>query len=147
MEEVNRVEEAAIKYGIAEDDSKEVSMLSLIKKAQLGIPVSAFFELSELSNITKEELATLLDVSSKTMSRYQKSNKTLSAQHSEHILKLINLYKKGQFVFSSTDSFNRWLHKPAYGLYGKAPYSFMQTSGGVDIILEELGRIEHGAFS
>jgi len=59
-------------------------------------------------------------------------------------LKLIVLYRKGVEVFSSITNFNKWLHKPSFGLGKKIPYSLMNTTTGIDLIFEELVRIEYG---
>lgn len=137
-----QVNEIAIKYHVQTENHYE-----LVSRAQNGISVSAFFDMLEISGLSKQELSSLLDVSYKTMQRYQKEGKKLSALNSEQLLKMIALYQKAEEVFSDLSSFNRWLRKPAHGLGGKNPLQYMQTPGGIDLITEELVRIEFGAFA
>jgi putative toxin-antitoxin system antitoxin component (TIGR02293 family) len=137
-----QVNEMAIKYHVQSENN-----FALVNRAQSGISVSAFFDLLEISELTGSELSSLLNVSYKTMQRYQKEDKKLSALNSEQILKMIVLYQKAEEVFGDLSSFNRWLRKPALGLGGQEPLQFMQTPGGIDLIREELLRIEFGALA
>jgi putative toxin-antitoxin system antitoxin component (TIGR02293 family) len=141
-EEQNLVREVAVKYEVNEENQ-----FSLVNKAQLGLPASAFFDLQEITKFSNQELAGLLNISFKTIQRYEKEGKHLSAQNSEQLLKIIALYQKAEQVFGSLESFNRWLRKPAPGLRGQKPFSLMQTSGGIDLVREEVIRIEFGALA
>ena len=136
------VNEVAEKYQVVEENP-----FSLVTKAQNGIPVTAFFDLMAISGLTREELAGLLDLSFKTIQRYEKEQKKLNALNSEQLLKMISLYQKAEEIFGSIESFNRWLHKPSFGLGGHHPLSLMKTPGGIDLIREELIRIEFGALA
>lgn len=136
------VSDVAVKYNASQTDT-----FNLVYQAQEGISVNAFFDLIEVSGLSNEELANLLDVSFKTIQRYQKEEKKLSALNSEQLLKMITLYQKAEEVFGEISSFNRWLRKPAQGLGGQHPLKLMQTPGGIDLIYDELMRIEYGALA
>ncbi|MFU8859789.1 MAG: antitoxin Xre/MbcA/ParS toxin-binding domain-containing protein [Cyclonatronaceae bacterium] len=136
------VNDVVVKYRASRENT-----YSTVEQAQEGVPVSAFFDLLEVTGLSKIELSGLLDVSFKTIQRYQKENKKLSALNSEQILKMITLYQKAEEVFGDVASFNRWLRKPALGLAGQHPLKFMQTPGGIDLIYDELMRIEHGLLA
>lgn len=140
--EQNLVRDVAVKYEVNEENQ-----FSLVNKAQLGLPASAFFDLQEITDFSNQELSELLNVSFKTIQRYEKEEKHLSAQNSEQLLKIIALYQKAEEVFGSLESFNSWLRKPAVGLGGHKPFSLMNTSGGIDLVREELIRIEFGALA
>ena len=62
----------------------------------------------------------------------------------EQVLKLLALARRGEDVFGSLPAFRRWLSKPAYGLGGQPPLALLQTSGGIDLVAEEVGRIAYG---
>jgi putative toxin-antitoxin system antitoxin component (TIGR02293 family) len=136
------VQEMAVKYNV-----NSVNEFTMVSRAQNGVEVTAFFDLLEISGLTKEELSSLLDLSFKTIQRYEKDGKKLNALNSEQLLKMIALYQKAEEVFGSIPSFNRWLRKPAAGLGSQIPLQFMQTPGGIDLIREELLRIEYGALA
>jgi len=136
------VQDVAVKYKATHSDS-----YNLVNQAQEGISVNAFFDLIEVSGLSNQELSNLLDVSFKTIQRYQKEDKNLSALNSEQLLKMITLYQKAEEVFGEISSFDRWLRKPSHGLGGQHPLKLMQTPGGIDLIYDELMRIEFGAFA
>lgn len=136
------VNEVAVKYHVEPENS-----FTLVKKAQDGIPASSFFDLLEVSGLSRDELSSLLDVSFKTIQRYQKEKKKLNALNSEQILKIISLYQKAEEVLGGVAAFDSWLRKTSHGLGGQKPLLLMQTPGGIDLIHEELTRIEFGALA
>lgn len=125
-------------------DKSTRDLLTIVVEAQKGVNAKAFFDVVSISGINRNKLAGLMNVSLKTLLRYKQQNKKLSATKSERVLKLIALYKKGNEIFGDTLSFRRWLDKPAYGLGNMTPIDLMHTSGGIDLIQEELLRIEFG---
>ena len=109
-----------------------------------AIYATAFNDMIAVANYDKNFAADLLDVSYKTVARYQKEKKKLSPLQSEYILKTIVLFNKGNQVFDNLESFNRWLDKPAFGLGNRIPRIFLTTVGGINFIIDELNRIAHG---
>jgi putative toxin-antitoxin system antitoxin component (TIGR02293 family) len=109
-----------------------------------AIYATAFNDMITVADYDKDFAADLLDVSYKTVSRYQKEKKKLSPLQSEYVLKTIVLFNKGNQVFGDKDAFNRWLDKPAYGLGNRIPRAFITTVGGINFIIDELNRIAHG---
>jgi len=124
------------------------SDLSIIKSSNEGVNSNIFTELVEISGISRNFLAEeVFDISLKTMLRYQKDKKKLNPRNSEIALKLLSLFKKGIQIFGSMNSFMSWLNKPAYGLGDKIPLSLLNTNTGIDLIEEELTRIEFGSLA
>jgi putative toxin-antitoxin system antitoxin component (TIGR02293 family) len=109
-----------------------------------AIYATAFNDMVTIANYDKDYAAGLLDVSYKTVTRYQKEEKKFSALQSDYILKTIVLFHKGVKVFGNNESFNRWLDKPAYGLGNIIPRSVITTVTGINFVMDELNRIEHG---
>lgn len=112
-----------------------------------AIYAAAFDDMITVSSYDKDFAADLLDISYKTVTRYQKEKKKLSPLQSEYILKTIVLFNKGSQVFGSKESFNRWLDKPAFGLGSRVPRAFIPTVSGINYIMDELNRIAHGDLS
>jgi putative toxin-antitoxin system antitoxin component (TIGR02293 family) len=142
----------AIKRGVPENYSTLFShyaknirdLRNIVLSANKGIQAKAFFDVASVSGIEKNQLAGILNVSLKSLIRYKQQNKKLSPGKSERVLKLIALYKKGQEIFSDVFEFRKWLEEPAYGLGNMIPIELLHTSGGIDLIMEELTRIEFG---
>jgi putative toxin-antitoxin system antitoxin component (TIGR02293 family) len=118
--------------------------INLVLTARQGLDAQAFFDLTELSGYSKEQLAALFDLSLKTLNRYREERKKLSATSSELALKIMLLFRKGLEIFGAIETFKRWLEKPAFGLGGQLPFDLLHTSGGIDLIMDELTRIEYG---
>lgn len=112
-----------------------------------GVGISEVEKLVEAGPFRSEFFAAALDFSTKTLERYKQDKKRLNPNDSELVLKWKKLYDKGLESFGNYESFGRWLQKPAYGLNGIAPMEMMKTSSGVDLLIEELVRIDWGQLS
>ena len=121
-------------------ENEEMSMVSEPGE----VYASAFNDMVAVASYDKDYAADLLDISYKTVTRYQKEKKKLSPLQSEYILKTIALFNKGNKVFGSEESFIRWLDKPAFGLGNKIPRKLVTTVGGINYVIDELNRIAHG---
>ena len=131
--------EALASYGnfVADD-------FTIAKQAIEGVDANLFYDMVDITGLNKNVLAEYLDISTKTLERYKDSHKKLNSFRSEILLKLVTLYKKGIEIFGDIHAFRRWLNKPSYGLDNSIPAKLMVTSTGVDVIIEELIRIEYG---
>lgn len=117
---------------------------TIVLLALKGVPAKSFFDIAELTGYRREQLATVFDTSLKTFQRYEREQKKLNPQDSEKVLKITALFQKGEQVFDSLHVFRRWMDKPAYGLGLQIPFDLLHTSGGIDLIMDELTRIEYG---
>lgn len=125
-------------------ESSIKDLFTIVVAARKGVNANAFFDVVSVSGIDRNKLADLMNVSLKTLLRYRQQNKKLNATKSERVLKLIALYKKGEEIFGSASEFHKWMEEPSYGLGNMVPFDLMHTSGGIDLINEELKRIEFG---
>lgn len=105
--------------------------------------------LKNLMNVTQLPLKTLADnvfeMTPKTLSSYKQTSKKVPTRMAELIIKLEELYLKGNELFSTPEKFNKWMNNPAYGLGGEIPLTLINSATGIDLIMEELLRIEFGA--
>jgi len=116
----------------------------IVEEAAAGVPATAIFDLVELTQLTKAFFAGMLNLSIKTLDRYRVSGKDLNRSSGEMVLKIFSLFRKGEKLFGTTDEFKKWIEKPAYGLGYKVPIELMQTAAGIDLVMDELIRIEYG---
>ena len=93
--------------------------------------------------MSEKLLASVLNLSPRTISNYRDQNKDLDANYSEHLLKLIALFEKGKEYLGTIDEFNSWLEKPFWNSEEK-PSDFLNTSGGVDLLIDRLERMAQG---
>ncbi len=121
--------------------------VAIVLNAQLGVSPQAFFEVVVLTGLQKDQVAAMFHTSLKTIQRYSESGKKMDILFSEQALKMIALFAKGNAIFGDLQAFRNWLGKPQHGLGQAIPWQFMQTISGIDLVMEELFRIEFGALA
>lgn len=119
----------------------------IIVNAKKGLDISAIADFSILSGKNQKEIAALIHTTAKTLQNYSAGSKKLPTLQSELLLKLFALYEKGIETFEGVESFKRWLHKPAFGLYHDVPNNLIYTSTGINLVIDELIRIQYGDFA
>jgi putative toxin-antitoxin system antitoxin component (TIGR02293 family) len=120
---------------------------ALVMEARTGVLAKTAFDVAALLLLQTDELADLLHTTTKTLRTYRQGKKRLGPAASEQVLKLLALARKGEEVFGSAAAFRRWLEKPAYGLDSQPPLSLLETSGGIDLVADEVARIAYGDFA
>lgn len=116
---------------------------SLVSYARKGVKPKVFYELAAIIQMPEKTLATILNLSARTVSNYRERQKTLDPVQGEHLLKLVALYEKGERIFGNITEFNYWLQKPFWHSK-ETPLDWIVTPGGVDLIMEELDRLAMG---
>ena len=91
----------------------------------------------------EKNLAQIIHISPRTISNYKENKKSLDPVQSEHLLKLITLYQKGEEIFGNIDEFNYWLQKPFWN-EKERPIDWLVTPGGIDLIMDELTKLAYG---
>lgn len=118
--------------------NKDISM-----NARKGIDPTLFFDASKDFKLSIPQLEQILHISGKTIQNKLEKNIALGPVHSEHLLKLMALYKKGVQLFRTVDEFNHWLTKP-FWFSKEQPLDWLVTPGGIDAIMDELVKMAYG---
>lgn len=118
------------------------SMPALMLSARKGLKPSVFYDFAAYIKMPEKNLAALLHLSSRTISNYHEQRKNLNPVQSEHLLKLIALFGKGEEIFGNVDEFTYWLRKPFWN-DKENPFDWLVTPGGVDLVTDELDRLAH----
>ncbi len=117
----------------------------VIQLSREGISKGLLFQLGSRINFTEKELATVLDLSERTLQRYTDDTK-LSKVASEKTIELAGIYQHGEEVFESIEKFNIWMKTPHAMFQKQRPIDILDTHRGFQMIHDELGRIEHGVY-
>lgn len=117
--------------------------IDLIRK---GLPKKVFDHLMKRTGLTEDEMAMILHVSKRTLQRRDLSSE-FNPEQSERLIELAKLFAKGEDVFGGPDQFKEWIDTRVLSLGDKKPREFMDTSIGLSILMDELGRIEYGVHS
>ena len=116
---------------------------SIVLTARKGLKAKVFYDFAETINMPEKNLAAVINISARTIGNYKNEEKLLDPIYSEHLLKLIRLYEKGEELFGNVNEFNYWLKKPFWNKK-ITPNDLINTTGGVDLILEELDKLAQG---
>lgn len=135
----NILREAAVAY-------EPTSSMNLVELARQGISKNSLLKLAEIGGISIKQFAELLPVSLRTIQRYSGKD-LLPREVSDHALLIAEVFGKGINVFDNRKSFQQWLQSPLVGLGEQTPLSLLDTSFGARMIMNELGRLEHGVYS
>ena len=54
---------------------------------------------------------------------------------------------KGTEIFGGREKFLVWMNQPCTALSNNTPFSMLGSPFGIEMIFDELGRIEHGVYS
>ena len=117
-----------------------------LKVIRNGLPAKALSDIILLSGSSQADVAIMLRMSEKTLRSYIKEEKKLDMGVSEHLLQLFKLFDKGIEVIGSLDEFKKWLQNSNIGLAVK-PFNLLDSLTGIELVQEELIRIEFGALA
>nr|WP_294895819.1 antitoxin Xre/MbcA/ParS toxin-binding domain-containing protein [uncultured Pedobacter sp.] len=149
------------KYKIDDEDSAPKSLV-----AEMLVPYQTYFEspvnrlqiikgglsskslddLLQISGSTRSDMAKNLDLTEPTLRKHLVNSKELSTSLSEHVLFLLELYNKGIDTFGSIKEFKNWLAQHNIGIDAK-PDDLLDSITGINIVMNELNRIDHGILA
>ena len=146
----------AKKYAAYKQQNDEISMVEEPMPVYRSIKVipsvkdftyAEFKKNADKTPFTQAEWSAMLHVSERTLQRYAKSNSTFSFINAERFQQLMQLIEKGKKVFGKTEYFYEWLHSNPLALEGNLSVASLTTYDGIQKILTQLGRIEHGILA
>lgn len=117
-----------------------------IPLAEKGLTKQSIEKLKTATGLTWSQIASYLHINTRTIQRYHK-NQHFPQDISERALRLTDVYAKGYQVFGDQSAFQKWMNLPCPALGNQKPLSFLRSTYGMDTLLKELGRIEHGIFA
>lgn len=121
----------------------DMDMYELSKK---GLPKKALLNLSDNINMSLRGIASLLHITERTIQRKSDSD-LLDEMTSAQLLQIAEIYSRGIEVFDSVEDFQVWMNGESTALGNKTPVALLSSRYGSQMILDELGRIEHGVFA
>lgn len=132
-----------VAYGTI-DDNKAISLIEMVRH---GIEFEIFDKFAKKGPFSINEWSTYLHLSERTMQRYKIENRTFDPLQSEKIIEIALLYNKGIEVFGKAEKFNSWLETENVALGKIKPKMLLDISFGINLIFDELGRIEYGVLA
>lgn len=106
-----------------------------------------FRKIADKAPFTQAEWATILHVSERTLQRYAKSNGSFAPINAERALQIENVLKEGVFTFGKSENFYNWLKRKPYMAGGNLSFESLTSASGIERILTQLHRIQHGLLA
>ena len=126
------------------DDSRGFELVTVIRD---GIDYETFESVAVKTPLKDKDWAVILDTTLRTLVRYKKDNKTFAPKQTEKIIEIQQLMQYGEEVFGDKENFHDWLMSENIAVGGMVPGDLLDTSVGLGIVKDELGRIEHGILA
>jgi len=120
--------------------------LDLVNLVDEGISKASLLHLAKYLSFSTKQIAEVLPVTERTIQRYD-NDEQFTPVVSDHILQIAEVSARGTAVFQDKIKFLLWMNNPCASFANKTPKSLLKSKFGIDMILDELGRIEHGVFS
>ena len=157
------IDDTSVSYTVSES----AAAYGLINFIRGGLPFQFFLGLGERLPFSIREWARVLHLSERSLQRFQKDQKAFDAMRSdcmaskafqkdqkafdamqsERIIEITMLSNYGKSIFGSDRRWMQWLALPNLAMGGLAPQSLLDSSIGIQLIRDELGRLEHGIVS
>ena len=112
-----------------------------------GMPVQAVEALKASLAVPDRQLAQLLGISEKTLSRARAAEGRLEPVASDRLVRVARVLAMAIDVLEDEAAAVHWLKRPQIGLGGRIPLAMLSTDPGRDQVEKLLLRIEHGVYS
>ena len=119
----------------------------LIKISKQGIQFSLFQSLVLSGTFTLKQWAKFLHLTERSIQRYKKEGKSFEPIQSEKIIEIVKLQKRGHDIFNSSENFDLWMRSKIIAIGGIKPIDIIDSSFGLEVINDELTRIEYGVLA
>ena len=143
MQKKTNILDQNISYNSVDDKN----ILLFIKAVKDGINFSYFTSIAKKSPFSMFEWSNFLHLSERTLQRYKKEKRTFDSLQSEKILQITLLYRFGIDVFGSKEKFHSWLEIENLSLGKTRPKELLDNAFGINLLKDELTRIEHGTLA
>jgi putative toxin-antitoxin system antitoxin component (TIGR02293 family) len=106
-----------------------------------------FKKIADKVPFTQQEWSDILHISERTLQRYAKANSSFPFSVTDRILQIDKVIKRGVEVFGNVDKFSGWLRSNPFMLEGSLSINSLRSIEGINLVLTQLGRIEHGILA
>ncbi|MEM8510221.1 MAG: antitoxin Xre/MbcA/ParS toxin-binding domain-containing protein [Bacteroidota bacterium] len=126
------------------DDKRAFKLIRLVRD---GIPFHDFSYIAAAHPFDTKEWGAFLNTTVRTLDRYKEGNKKLTQKQTERVIEIQQLMEYGITVFEDNQNFYAWLNSKNVALGGFVPKQLFDTTIGINLVKDELGKIEHGLLA
>lgn len=126
---------------------QEVNSLDDLRKITCqGITQTSIDALAKHLSLSDQEMIKFLHISKRTLKRYE-ADHLLSPEITDHLVQLAKVYTRAVETFEDQETAIKWLKEPCMAIGNIKPLDYLTNSSGIEMVLDELGRIEYGVFA
>ena len=118
--------------------------LKLLDQLAAGLPAATLTQFKRVTRLADSDVASMLQVGSRTLSRLKGRKSRLSADLSDRLYAVASIYALADDVLGDAERVRTWLAEVQFGLGGKRPQDMLATELGRAHVRGLLKRIEHG---
>jgi putative toxin-antitoxin system antitoxin component (TIGR02293 family) len=118
--------------------------LKLLEQLSAGLPAATLRQFKRATRLADADVAALLQVSGRTLSRLKGGKARLPADLSDRLYSVASVFALAEDVFGTADRVRTWLVEPQHGLGGKRPQELVASETGRSQVRALLRRIEYG---
>jgi putative toxin-antitoxin system antitoxin component (TIGR02293 family) len=122
------------------------SLEDLRNRVRSGLPYGSLEAVTSAYAIDTKELASILNVPPRTLSRRKKSRR-FTAEESDRLFRVGRIAALAEDVLGGRDKATSWLHRPNRAMGHKSPLQSLDSDLGAAEVESLLQRIEHGVYS
>jgi putative toxin-antitoxin system antitoxin component (TIGR02293 family) len=134
---VNKAEEPEVVF------NRNVKVIQSVK----DFTYQEFKKIAEKTPFTQAEWAAMMQVSERTLQRYAKNNGSFAPINAERFVQINHVLTRGKKVFGSIEAFYDWIHSNPPMLEGDLSFFSLTSFEGIQKVLMQIGRIEHGILA
>lgn len=112
-----------------------------------GLPAESHAALSRKLHLSRQESASVLGVSLRTLDRLGEGGKRLSVTSSDRLARVARIYVRAVAVLESEENAVAWMRAQNKYLNGKSPLHVLATDYGTTQVTDILNRKEYGVYA
>jgi len=126
------------------DIKVSTNMINAVDSVRCGVNFKDFKNLLDLIQLPNSKWAEIIGVSERTMQSILKEKRNLDQNKSEKLVAFLMLVENAIDVLGDQNNLIEWLHYKSSALNGKTPLDYVDTFQGINMLREQLFKIETG---
>lgn len=106
-----------------------------------------FKKVADKIPFTQAEWADILHISERTLQRYAKDNHAFAPINAERLHLMERVLQQARATFGKAENFYDWIKRNPNSVEGSLSMQSLSSYDGIQQVLTQLGRIQHGIFA
>lgn len=117
---------------------------TVIARIRTGIPAEVVDTLAQQLDVSRERFVLMVGLPRSTLKARRAAGQPLSPAEGDRMVRVGRILQRAVDVLEDADSARRWIVRENRSLGGVTPLSLLDTEAGYELVIDTLGRIEHG---